>query len=86
MLTQEDCICSLACAGLRVKRSGFQSMCCVLVQNTLLLQCVSTQEYKWVALINLIKCEGDNGGMDLHPVQGWVVILPVASCEETRIK
>ena len=29
---------------------------------------------------------GNNGGMDLHPVQGWVVILPVASCKETRIK
>ena len=29
---------------------------------------------------------GNNGGMDFHPIQGWVVILPVASCEETRIK
>ena len=29
----------LACAGLRVERSGFHSMCCVLVQNTLPLQC-----------------------------------------------
>ena len=29
---------------------------------------------------------GNNSGMDLHPVQGWVIILPVASCEEARIK
>ena len=28
---------------------------------------------------------GDNSGMDLHPVHGLVIILPVASCEETKI-
>ena len=33
-----------------------------------------------------VKGGGNNGGMDFHPVQGWVVVLPVASCEETRIK
>ena len=28
---------------------------------------------------------GDNSGMDLHPIQGLVIILPVASCQETKI-
>ena len=68
---------------------------CSCAKHFTLTVSVSTQEYKWVAKIsqgNLIKCKGgergggrDNGGMDLHPVQGWVVILPVASCEEARI-
>ena len=36
-------------------------------------------------MLGEVKEGGDNSEMDLHPVQGWVVILPVASCEETKI-
>ena len=36
-------------------------------------------------MLGVVKEGGDNSEMDLHPVQGLVIILPVASCEETKI-
>ena len=65
------------------------SLCCVLGQDTLLSQCLSsTQEYKWVPANyhgNLTKCLGVAfDGLASHP--GEVAIVLVASCYGNRDK
>lgn len=72
-------------SGLTCMRDMVANVLCFQAKNPTFTVPLSAQEYKW-HLSNCqgssVNCEGVGGNLvDWHPIQRWLVILLVASCQ-----